>query len=202
MRRDHGRRGHRAHRQPAAARALAGPPRRAHGPRAPAVADEDHRDRPGGPRRALELLHHRRGREARLHLEPAGGRRPRAARAGGDDRGRRPARADAPAQRGPRRPRRGAADGRGRRRRAHPVPGRRPRRRAAARRRALLRRRLERPALRERRALPVERGAARDARRGAPDRRRGAAALRALAPVPGRMSAARCERAGRVRRPG
>ena len=57
------------------------------------------------------------------------------------------------------RPRRGAADGRGRRHRAHPVPGRRPRRRAAARRRAVLRRRLERPALRERRALPVERAA-------------------------------------------
>ena len=37
-----------------------------------AVADEDHRDRAGGPRRALELLHHRRGREARLHLEPRG----------------------------------------------------------------------------------------------------------------------------------
>ena len=47
VRRDHGRRGHRAHRQPAAARALAGPPRRAHGPRARAVADEDHRDRAG-----------------------------------------------------------------------------------------------------------------------------------------------------------
>ena len=30
---------------------------------------------PGGPRRALELLHHRRGREARLHPEPARGRR-------------------------------------------------------------------------------------------------------------------------------
>ena len=90
LRRDHGRRGHRAQRQPAVARALAGPPPRADGPRAHIVADEDHRDRPGGPRRALELLHHRRGREARLHLEPAGGRRPRAARAGGDDRGRRP----------------------------------------------------------------------------------------------------------------
>ena len=40
-----------------------------------------------------------------------------------------------------------------------------------------------------RRPLPVERGAAREARRGAPDRRRGAAALRALAAVPGRMTA-------------
>ena len=70
--------------------------------------------------------------------------------------------------------------------RAHPVPGRRPRRRAAARRGALLRRRLERAALRHRRALPVERWAARDARRGAPDRRRGAAALCALSPLPRR----------------
>ena len=41
------------------------------------VADEDHGDRPRGPRRAVELLHHRRGREARLHLEPARARRPR-----------------------------------------------------------------------------------------------------------------------------
>ena len=41
-------------------------------PRAPGVAEEDHRQRPRGPRRALELLHRRRGREARLHLEPAG----------------------------------------------------------------------------------------------------------------------------------
>jgi hypothetical protein len=65
------------------------------GPRAPAVSEEDHRDEPGGPRRALELLHRRRGREARLHPEPAGGLRPRAARAGSDDRGRRPARAHA-----------------------------------------------------------------------------------------------------------
>ena len=32
-----------------------------------AVADEDHGDRPCGPRRVLELLHGRRGREARLH---------------------------------------------------------------------------------------------------------------------------------------
>ena len=159
VRRDHGRRGHRAHRQPAAARALARTPRGAHGPRAPGVAEEDHRHQPGGPRRTLELLHHRRGREARLHPEPACGRRARPPRAGGDDRGRRPARAHAPAQRGPRRSRRGAAHGRGRRHRAHAVPGRRPRRRAAARRRALLRRRLERPALRERRALPVERRA-------------------------------------------
>ena len=53
-------------------------------------------------------------------------------------------------------------------------------------------------------ALPVERGAARDARRGAPDRRRGAAALRALAPVPGRMSAGdgAARSGGRARRPG
>ena len=35
------------------------------------VADEDHGDRAGRPRRGLELLHRRRGREARLHLEPA-----------------------------------------------------------------------------------------------------------------------------------
>src|SRR5206468_6765875 len=86
------------------------------------------------------------------------------------------------------RPRRRAANGRGRRGRAHPVPVQRPRRRAAARGRALLRRRLERPALRDRRALPVERGTARGARRGTTDRRRGAAALRALAEVPGRMN--------------
>ena len=40
--------------------------------------------------------------ESSSHPEPAGGRRPRTARAGGDDRGRRPARAHALAHRGPR----------------------------------------------------------------------------------------------------
>src|SRR4029453_4585903 len=60
------------------------------------------------------------------------------------------------------------------------------------------RRRLERPALRERRALPVERGPARGARRGAPDRRRRAAALRALTPVPGRMTTTRARQTGPV----
>src|SRR4029453_16918174 len=51
-----------------------------------------------------------------------------------------------------------------------------------------------RPALRERRALPVERGPSRDARRGAPDRRRRAVALRALTPVPGRMTTTRASK--------
>ena len=79
---------------------------------------------------------------------PRGGRRPLAARAGGDRGRRRPAGGDAQDQRGPRRPRRAAADGRGRRQGAHAVPDRRPRRRAAAGRRAVLRRRLAGPAVR------------------------------------------------------
>ena len=65
---------------------------------------------------------------------------------------------------------------------------RQPRRRAAAGRRAVLRRRLPGHAVRQRRPLPVEPRSARDARRGPADRRRGAAALRALAALPGRLS--------------
>jgi 5-amino-6-(5-phosphoribosylamino)uracil reductase len=53
---------------------------------------------------------------------------------------------------------------------------------------ALFHRRLERSALRARRPLPVECEPARDARRGAPDRRRRAAALRALISVPRGMT--------------
>ena len=75
-------------------------------------------------------------REARLLREPARGRRPLATRTGGDRGRRRPAGEDAPPQRGPRRARRAAADGRGRRQGAHPVPDRQSRRRAAAGRRA------------------------------------------------------------------
>ena len=161
-----------------AARTLAGPPRRAQGPRARIVSDEDHRDGPGGPRRALELLHHRRDREARLHLQcpRARGRARLGPVATIVDGGRRVRmrRLEDLADRGVERL---MVEGGGV---VHPVPGRRPRRRAATRRCPLLRRRLERPALRARRALPVERPAARDARQGAPDRRRGAAALRPL----------------------
>ena len=73
-------------------------------------------------------------------------------------------------ERGPLRPGRAAADGRGRRDGAHPVPDRRPRRRAAPGRRTVLRRRLPGPAVRQRRPVPLEPRPARDARRGAPDR--------------------------------
>ena len=124
-------------------------PRRAHGARARAVADQGHRDRARRARRARRLLHHRRRREARLLREPARGRRPRAARAGGDRRRRRPAPSRcAGSARTSAAPRRAAADGRGRRQGAHAVPHRRPRRRAAARRRAVLRRRLAGAAVR------------------------------------------------------
>ena len=134
------------------------------------------------------LLHHRRHREARLLRERAGGRRPLAARAGGDRGRRRPAGGDAHDQRGPRRARRAAADGRGRRQGAHAVPDRQPRRRAAAGRRSVLRRRLPGPAVRARRPLPLEPRPARATLAGRPpDRRRGAAALRALAAVPDRL---------------
>ncbi len=95
LRRDPGRRGHRADRQPAAAGALAGPPRRADGARAAAVADQGHRDRAGGARPRRRLLHRRRHREARLLREPPRGRRPLATRTGGDRRRRRPAGGDA-----------------------------------------------------------------------------------------------------------
>ena len=61
-------------------------------------------------------------------------------------------------QRGPRRPRRAAADGRGRRQGPHPVPDRRPRRRAATRRCSVFRRRLASPTIRS----------ATDASRGTP----------------------------------
>ena len=52
----------------------------------------------------------------------------------------------------------------------------------------VLRRRLPGPTVRERRPLPLEPGPARDARRGPPDRRRGAAALRALAAISDRLT--------------
>ena len=65
----------------------------------------------------------------------------------------------------------------------HPVPDRAPRRRAAPRGGAVLRRRLARPAVRQRRRVPVEPRPPGDAGRGAPDRRRRAAAVRAVAAV-------------------
>ena len=74
-----------------------------------------------------------------------------------------PAGQDANAQRGPRCSRSGAADGRGRRQRAHAVPDRQPSRRAPAGRRALLRRRFPGPTVRERRPLPLEPRTAGDA---------------------------------------
>ena len=90
-------------------------------------------------------------------------------------------------QRGPRRAGRAAADGRGGRQGAHPVLDRQPRRRAAAGCRSFLRRRLSRPSVRERRSLPLEPRPARNPCRGPPDRRCGAAALRALASVSDRL---------------
>ena len=141
LRRDPGRRGHRPQRQPAAAGPLEGPPRRAGRPAGFAspikvtVTERAELDPARG------LLHHRR------HARSSS-----TARAGAvaDARSRlgrwRPwstaaTRRHAPDQRGPRRPRRAAADGRGRRHGAHPVPDRRPGRRAAAGRRTVLRRR-------------------------------------------------------------
>ena len=108
----------------------------------------------------------------------------RPARARGDRCRRRPAGGHAADDRGPLRPRGEAADGRGRRDGAHAVPDRRPCRRAAPGRRTVLRRRLPGAAVRWRRPVPVEPRSARDARRGAPDRRRRAAAVRPLLAVP------------------
>ena len=65
---------------------------------------------------------------------------------------------------------------------------RRPRRRAAAGHRSHVRGRLAGSQIRARRPLPLEPRTAGEARRRAPDRRRGAAALRPLAAVPGRLT--------------
>ena len=99
------------------------------------------------------LLRHWRGREAGLLREHVAGRRPQPARTSGDRRRRRTAGGHGTDQRGPLRPRRPPADGRGRRPGAHPVPHRRPGRRAAPGRRAVLRRRLTIPPLRRRRTF-------------------------------------------------
>ena len=85
----------------------------------------------------------------------------------------------------PRRAGRAAAHGRGRRQAAHAVPRRGSRRRAAARDRAVLRRRVAGAAVRRGGPVPVDRVAAGGARRDPADRRRGAAAVRAVGAVPG-----------------
>ena len=161
----------------------------ADGPRAGAVADEGHRDRAGGARRVLPTSSPpatpRSSSTARARAWPtrarASGRWPPWSTAASPSRCAGSARTSAPAA-----CERLMVEGGGK---VHTqFLDRQPRRRAAAGRRAVLRRRLAGAAVRERRPLPVEPGPARDARRGPPDRRRGAAALRALAAVPDRLT--------------
>ena len=125
------------------------------------IADQGHGDRARPSWTRGRLLRYWRGREGGLLREHVAGRRSSAARTSGDRRRRRPAGGDGMDQRGPLRPRRPPADGRGRRPGAHPVPHRRPGRRVAPGRRAVLRRRLTISPLRRRRT--VSRGTPTDA---------------------------------------
>ena len=97
----------------------------------------------------------------------------------------------------PVRPRRPPADGRGRRHRAHPVPHRRPRRRAAPRRRPVLRRRPRGHGGSSGTGASLDASPARTPGRGTPDRRRGAAALRAVRPVRTRRGGVESSRGAR-----